>query len=172
MSKVTIRSANINDARGIATVHIKMWQEAYKGKIPQSFLDSMSVEKRTENWKKELKNSHKGSHAFVADNDSVTGWITGGVSRDENASKEVGELYGVYVLPGQTGKGIGSKLMTHLLDKLKKEGYRKITLWVLDTNEKTRKWYESKGWKVEGATKTEKREGFDLNEIRYIIDLG
>jgi ribosomal protein S18 acetylase RimI-like enzyme len=172
MSELKIRDAGINDAQGIATVHIKMWQEAYKGQVPDSFLDSMSIEKRTEIWKKELENPYKGTHAFVADIDgTVVGWVTGGVNRDKDVTKETGELYGIYILPGHTGQGIGSELMTRLLGTLKKDGYKKSTLWVLDTNDKTIKWYEKKSWKPEGKTKTEKRDGFDLNEVRYIIDL-
>lgn len=61
--------------------------------------------------------------------------------------------------------------MNEALKRLKKDGYKKATLWVLDTNEKTRKWYESKGWKVEGATKIDKRDNFELKETRYTIDL-
>jgi len=61
--------------------------------------------------------------------------------------------------------------MKTFLEVLKSEGYKKATLWVLDTNKKTRDWYESKGWRVEGREKTEPRDGFDLHEVRYIIDL-
>ncbi len=62
----------------------------------------------------------------------------------------------------------GCKAFLHIL---KTEGYKRATLWVLDTNEKTRNWYELKGWRVEGKIKTEPRDGFDLHEVRYIIDL-
>jgi len=61
--------------------------------------------------------------------------------------------------------------MARFLRYLQDVGYKKITLWVLETNETTRKWYEFKGWKVEGTTKTEPREGFELHEIRYGFDL-
>ncbi len=167
-----IRDASVNDAQGIATVHVKMWQNAYKGQIPDSILDSLSIDEKTESWGKELKNPHKNTYAYVADVDGVVaGWVTGGVSRDEDVTKETGELYGIYVHPDYTDKGLGSKLMGHLLDTLKRDGYKKATLWVLDTNEKTRKWYESKGWQVEGKTKIDKRGDFDLSETRYIVDL-
>lgn len=57
------------------------------------------------------------------------------------------------------------------LEYLREQGFTTATLWVLTTNEKTRKWYESKGWRVDGKTKSEPRDGFALNEIRYVIDL-
>ncbi len=173
MTEVNVRDANVNDAEGIATVHVKMWQQAYRGQIPDSFLDSMSVEDRTEGWKKELEHPYENTFAYVADIDNVVaGWVTGGVNRDSDLHEtSIAELYGIYVLPGYTNLGIGSKLMEKLFQNLKDSGYKQATLWVLDTNEKTRKWYESKGWRIEGKTKSEKRDGFDLNEVRYIRDL-
>ncbi len=57
--------------------------------------------------------------------------------------------------------------------KLVKEAkYTKAILWVLVSNEKTRNWYESKGWKIDGQTKTvDHSGGFKLHEMRYIIEL-
>jgi GNAT superfamily N-acetyltransferase len=80
-------------------------------------------------------------------------------------------LYGIYIHPDYIGKGYGSELMRHALEVLKEDGYGKATLWVLDTNEKTRTFYEKKGWIVEGKTKVDKRDDFELHETRYIIDL-
>lgn len=172
MIEAKIRKANVKDAAGIATVHVKMWQKAYRGLVPDSFLDNMSIEKRTEVWRDSLKNPKEGILVYVSENEGgITGWIMGGKNRDEDVSQEVGELGGIYIHPDMQSKGVGSKLMESFLQKLKDEGYKKATLWVLDTNKKTRKWYESKGWKVEGKTKTEPREGFELHEVRYIIDL-
>jgi hypothetical protein len=40
-------------------------------------------------------------------------------------------------------------------------------LWVLDTNERARRFYEAAGWRPDGGTKREDRPGGTLNEIRY-----
>lgn len=169
---LVIRQAIPKDAPKIAKIHVETWQCAYKNQIPDSYLNNLSIEERTKGWKKQIENPEKGVYAFVIETDGkVVGWCTAGVSRDKDASKETGELHGIYIHPDHTSKGFGSKLMSHALTTLKKDGYEKATLWVLDTNEKTRKWYEHKGWRVEGKTKSEPREGFDLHETRYIIDL-
>src|SRR4030042_6880582 len=168
MTGLFIRKAELSDALGIATVHVKMWQKAYRGLVPDSFLDNMSIEKRTEIWKDSLENPKEGIYVFVAENDGViTGWITGGKNRDADVAPEVGELGGIYVHPDWQGRSVGAKLLENFLQFLRDESYKKATLWVLDTNKKTRKWYESKGWRVEGKTKTEPRDGFKLNEVRY-----
>ena len=46
--------------------------------------------------------------------------------------------------------GIGSQLMETAMDTLRNDGYKEVTLWVLDTNEKSRKFYEKRGWIIEG----------------------
>lgn len=170
--KTIIRKAEVKDAKGISVVHVKMWQKAYRGQVPDSYLDSLSVEARELVWKKSLEDNKEGLHILVAEIEGIiTGWVSGGKNRDEDVTPETGELGGIYVHPDYAGMGIGSELMTAFLDILKKDGYKKATLWVLDTNEKTRRWYEYKGWKIEGRTKTEPRDGFDLHEVSYVIDL-
>jgi len=172
MSETVFRIAEIKDALDIATVHVKMWQKAYKGQVPDSFLDNMSIEERKKIWMSNMQNPKDGIKVFVAENNGdITGWIMGGKNRDEDIPTDVGELGGIYVHPDWQGKGVGSIMMQNFLNWLRKEGYKKATLWVLATNKKTRKWYESKGWRVEGKTKTEPRDGFYLHEVRYIINL-
>ena len=172
MDKINIRPAEEKDAPHIADIHVKTWQYAYRGQVPDSYLDSLSIEKRTERWKENLQNPAKSVHSFVVEvNDAIVGWCTVGDSRDEDAAKDVGELYGIYINPDYIGKGLGPKLMEHALDALRKDDYKKATLWVLDTNAKTRKWYQDKGWEVEGKIKIDKRDNFELREVRYIIDL-
>jgi L-amino acid N-acyltransferase YncA len=172
MNNFTIRDAKLEDASGIAKIHVETWQCAYKGQIPDSYLQSLSVEKRTERWKDILSNPKDNSHTLVAVEDGqVLGFCSVSHCRDEDMPSEVGELWAIYVDANKMGKGVGTALMGKGIEYLIEQGYKKATLWVLTSNEKTRKWYESKGWKVEGKTKTEKSRGFDIEETRYIIEL-
>ena len=86
---------------------------------------------------------------------------------DENT----GELGAIYIDPASMKQGAGSALMEQSLQFLKEEGFTKATLWVLSSNEKARKWYESRGWKLEGKTKVDDRGEVQLHEIRYQITL-
>ncbi len=172
MSDLQIRDANPKDAVGIATVHVRTWQCAYKGQISQAYLDSLSVEQRRITWEQALSEPDPGVHVIVATlGEKVVGWSTYGTSRDEDATQETGELHGIYVDPDYIGKGIGSALMEAAVAGLKKDGYIKTTLWVLDTNEKTRKFYEKMGWVEQGMQKDDPRDGFTLHEIRYVRDI-
>jgi len=68
-------------------------------------------------------------------------------------------------------KGAGSALQDNGLRYLREKGYKQATLWVLTSNTKTRKWCENKEWHSEGKTKTANMDGFQVHEMRYIIDL-
>jgi hypothetical protein len=45
-----IRAATISDAYGIAEIQVAGWQAAYRGLMPDSLLDGLSVPKREEMW--------------------------------------------------------------------------------------------------------------------------
>ena len=167
-----VRQAVISDAKAIAKIHVKTWQCAYRGQMPDSHLDSLSVAKRTERWKEILSNPVPKKKDFVAELDGkVVGFVSVGASRDEDMDESTGEIWAMYVDPNNMHKGVGSALMEKSLVHLRSLGFTKATLWVLDTNEKTIKWYVHKGWRKEGKEKIEKEDTFDLREARYIIDI-
>lgn len=172
MEKVIIRDATPDDALAIAQVHVRTWQCAYRGLMPDALLDGLSIEKRTTTWQEQLSNPEAGSQQLVAElNGKIIGWCTVGKNSDEDMSSETGELYGIYIDPDYIGQGVGSQLMEVALNRLQKDGYEKATLWVLHSNIKTKKFYEKKGWKKEGRTKEYIREGFESHIIRYICSL-
>jgi len=172
MGNLQIRLAEGNDAFQIAKVHVDTWQFAYRGQMPGAFLNSLSVERRTKFWQEALSNPNNHTAVWVAEaNKTVIGFCSAGVSRDDDRKPDTGEIYAIYVDSKSIGKGVGSSILHKCLETLREQGFKEATLWVLDTNEKTRHFYESKGWKEDGATKTEAQDGFDLNEVRYRIIL-
>jgi hypothetical protein len=52
---VNIRRAIATDAATIAGIHVRAWQWAYRGLIPDAFLDSLSVEARETSWRRQLE---------------------------------------------------------------------------------------------------------------------
>lgn len=172
MDNLVVRLAEVKDAPQIAIVHIKTWQCAYRGQLPDSYLDNLSVEQRTKRWEENLNNPLPKTKTFVAElHGKVVGFASAGPCRDDDMSKDTGELLIIYVDPNNMGKGVGSVLLETSLDYLRKLGFEKAALWVLTSNEKTREWYEAKGWKLEGKTKNEIIHGIETHDTRYITDL-
>ncbi len=168
---IRVRKAVLTDAPQIAKIHIETWQDAYKGLIPADFLKKLSIRERTAKWRKILSDPKgKGTTLVVCLEEKVLGWAAVGPCRDEDLGETVGELWGIYVHPSVQRQGLGKALLQKGFSLLRRKGFKKATLWVLESNAAGRAFYESQGWKVEGKTKSEKRENFTLDEIRYLFE--
>ncbi len=171
MEDLHIREAHVGDAEGIARVHVYTWQDAYVGLIPDSFLQSLSLEQRTATWVTNIENSLPKTHILVAESDDqIVGFVSVGANRD-NGPADQGEIFAIYVDPKVQGRGVGAALMRAGIQALRNELFATAILWVLDGNVLTRSWYESHGWKADGKTKLDQRADFLLTEVRYGIDL-
>jgi len=148
-----IRSATPVDARAVATIHVEAWRAAYRGIVPDEYLDSLSIDGRESAWRQNLLAAD--TLTWVAqESDSIVGWISAGPSRDADAGTLAGEIWAVYVAPGCWGKGVGRSLCVQSEQHLRTEGFIVITIWVLRDNERAVKFYQSYGFVLDiGATK-------------------
>ncbi|NCN82348.1 MAG: GNAT family N-acetyltransferase [Candidatus Pacebacteria bacterium] len=94
-----------------------------------------------------------------------------GKSRDEDALKRVGEVYAIYLDHTVFGAGLGTILLGELEKALRENNFTSATLWVLATNVQARKFYEAKGWTLDGREKIEIKDGTKLVEVRYRKEL-
>ena len=60
-----MRSAVAADAPAIAEVHVASWRAAYRGLLPEEYLDSRTVAVRTQQWESVLADPGPG-HVLVA----------------------------------------------------------------------------------------------------------
>ena len=65
------------------------------------------------------------------------------------------------------GKGIGRRLMDATLARMSKAGFVQVTLWVLDSNVRARRFYEAGGWSADGGQKLDESRGFPITQVRY-----
>ena len=135
-----MRKAASHDARQIARVHVVAWQTAYKGIVPQPFLDSLDVDARAKDWNTWLQDTE--AHVYVAEiDDQVCGFISGGKLREpilDSTGKPIreydAELYAIYLLPSAKGQGLGKLLTRQLAEALDAQGFRRMAVWVLAEN--------------------------------------
>jgi hypothetical protein len=64
---VDIRTAHVDDAAAIATVHVESWRTTYKGIVPDDFLARLSYERRGQLWRQVLTEPGSASFVYVAD---------------------------------------------------------------------------------------------------------
>src|SRR5579871_2242772 len=113
---IKIRSASINDAKAIAKVHVDSWRAIYRGHMPDSVLDNLSIEQREQEWHERLS---QGVTTWVAEVDKrVVGFASVCPSRDEDADpKAISEISAIYLLQEYWRKGIGQQLCIRIFDE-------------------------------------------------------
>jgi ribosomal protein S18 acetylase RimI-like enzyme len=183
-----VRRAVAGDVSGIARVHVRSWQSAYRGHVPAAVLDSLDEGKRASRWHELLEApGHALQVAVLHDaavlHDtavsqgaggsavSVVGFCSFIPTRDTDAESATGEVAALYVSPERWRSGVGQALLRATLDVARLRRYRAVTLWVLAANVAARAFYEKLGFALDGASKVEERSSYSLTEVRYRIEL-
>jgi ribosomal protein S18 acetylase RimI-like enzyme len=161
-----IRPAVPDDARQISRVHVISWQTAYRGVFPDDWLDALTVEEREPWWQRLLADADTAT-LVAAVGETVVGFAQLGPDRDDQSR---GEIRAIYLEPEVWRRGIGQALMIASEETLA-ERYALAVLWVLDRNERARRFYEAVGWATDGATKQDVIFGRAATEVRYRKDL-
>ena len=167
-----VRKANVEDASGIALVHVRSWQVAYRGHMPDEFLDGLDVEKRTNMWRELTQILKRSSSSPKITKANIQGFSALGPSRDTDADPNTAEVSAIYVHPEKWGKGIGRALLSTSLDQVRNREFDQVTLWVLEANQRARSFYESFGFIHDGAIKDDDHwKSFAVREVRYRLNL-
>jgi ribosomal protein S18 acetylase RimI-like enzyme len=165
-SMLAIRSAQIDDALGMARVHVDTWRTAYAGIVPDEFLANLSYERCQAGWIEHLSNPQGETHTFVAETQAgqIVAIASGGPLRDKLAGFD-GELYNLYVLEPFQGLGYGKRLVAQMAHDLASRGYHSLVIWVLKDNPACR-FYEKLGGRMI-AEKTVEIGGKELLDVAY-----
>ena len=160
-----IRPAVALDAAALADVHISSWQVAYKGIFEDSFLFSFDPHARAEWWRATIE---QGSVVHVAEDRQVVGFCFSGPALSDDGW---GEVYAIYVHPDWWGVGHGRDLLRAGEESLRSAGFDRALLWVLERNERGRRFYERQGWVPSKPFRVEEIGGTQVTELRYETSL-
>ena len=163
-----IRPAGVEDAPGIAEVHVASWRWAYAEVLPPAMLDGLRVEDRERMWRDFIP---RGGVLVADDESRVVGFASVGPVADGNIREETSELFTMYVAPDVTGTGLGRSLLDHAIEMMRMGGSRRAILWVLTANARARRFYEAAGWASDGTTETYEIGGVGYPIVRYVTNL-
>ncbi|MEB0135010.1 GNAT family N-acetyltransferase [Actimicrobium sp. CCC2.4] len=161
-----LRVATPDDAEGIAMVRIDSWRKAYRGIMPDEYLDSMEVEDSMHLWYRVLSAASAKTSVFVAELDGDVVGFAAGKMLDEQKFGLDAELAAIYLIPDLQRQGIGSRLVTMVAQAQQAQGARGLITWVISQNKIARQFFEKRQAEllVEQAYNW---DGIDLLEAGY-----
>jgi GNAT superfamily N-acetyltransferase len=158
--ELTIRKALPEDAEKLTDCLITCWSSAYKGIIPDDYLNNMVAERehRVERWRNNISNPGDCEHYCVIFNDRTIGWLT--------IHKVDGEVWAIYLLEEFCGQGYGKRVFDFAINRLKELKHKQIYLWVFEDNMRARRFYEKCAFNLNGE-KREMTYGKPLVQLKY-----
>lgn len=169
---MVVRRAVADDAEALTMLHLDCWDDAYTGMIPQERLDARRrhVDDRIAGRRASLaKDEEFGRRTLLASlpedaGEHLVGFVVTGPNRTLHDHPHLPEppaleVYALYVRAAHWGSGVGRSLLTTATD----DG--PCSLWVLDRNDRARRFYERQGLALDGAV-DRLPEGDELRMVR------
>lgn len=161
---VNIRLAVPTDAPDMAEIHMRSWEAAYSGIIPDHYIREKNTA-RPALWAKVITDSNDRHYIIKHKNISV-GILAVAPSRDDDLDDDVYEVHGIYLHPDYYRKGIGTQAMDFALNLAQQKDKKSMVLWVLKDNINSRSFYEKCGFAHDGTEK-QMTMGKILTAFRY-----
>jgi len=167
---VEVRPAVENEGYAIGALRSRAWQAAYRGVLPDAMLDALPLDE--ERWQAIARGEAGEERLWVAfAGGKIVGYCHTGPSRDADAPEGCDEVYALYVEPDLIGFGVGNSLFERALVDLLGRGSTTVTLWVLESAARARRFYEVAGFAAEGARRDECEGVTGAATVRYRRDL-
>jgi GNAT superfamily N-acetyltransferase len=161
-----LRAAESVDAMFVARVHVRSWQSAYRGLLPNEYLDQLRPEDRAERYDFATRDQQWPQTIVAVEAGVIRGFATTAPSRDADLAS-YGELAALYVDSDYWGRGIGTALVSAARDRLTGLGFGNALLWVSMGNVRADRFYRNDHWAPDGLQRTDTVWGVTVNEIRY-----
>lgn len=168
MQTLTYRQPTWHDAEAIAGLQTENWRAAYRGMLPDAYLDGPIASERLDLWRSRL-NSPDAGRLFVLQAESG-GALVGFVCVLLDEEPQWGAcLDNLHVRPEWRGRGLGRVLFGRAARwVVSMEPGWGIHLWVLEANLGARRFYDALGGKIVERLLKEVVEGAIVASIRYV----
>jgi GNAT superfamily N-acetyltransferase len=161
-----LRPAVPDDAMAVARVHVRAWQVAYRGLMPDDYLDRLRAEDRAQRYDFASGEAARPRTLVAVEADAILGFATISPARDEDVPG-CGELCALYVEPGWWSRGIGRALASEARSELHRLGFAKAVLWVVAGNARAEQFYRADGWTPDGLHRARQIWNASVDTVRY-----
>lgn len=155
-----IRRMTESDRAELNELYLASWKAGYKGLLPQDFLDGLTAER----W--EGKFLDEGSFVAVEDGKIVAHCHAR--AADEPKMRRWGEIHTMYTHPDYWKRGYGSAVFEQAEKWLSESGFDDVYLYVLEGNERAKRFYNAHGYLPNGDTLCCDIGGVIVTDYRYV----
>ena len=163
---MNLRLAVPEDAMAVARVHVRAWQAAYRGLMPDDHLAGLRPQERARHYDFAGLDPTGPRTLVAVEADTVLGFATISPARDEDVRGQ-GELCALYVEPDCWGRGIGQALASAARSDLYRLGFRKAVLWVVAGNVRAHRFYRADGWTADERRRPRQVWSVTVDTVRY-----
>lgn len=160
-----LRRAASSDADELAGVHVRSWQDGYRGLLPDDYLDGLRPEDRASRYSLDDGDPASPTTIVAVASGNISGFATTAHARDDDVAG-LGELCALYVDPAAWGSGVGRALVEAAREQLAGQGFRSAVLWVLVGNDRAERFYARDGWEPDGSRRLSEVWGATVDERR------
>ena len=150
----------------VARVHVRAWQVAYRGLMPDDYLAGLRPEDRAQHYDFATIDPARPRTLVAVEGDTILGFATIAPARDADAAGQ-GEIYALYVEPGCWGRGVGRALAAAARGELYGLGFRKAVLWVVAANARAQHFYRADGWNPDGLHRKQQIWSVTVETVRF-----
>lgn len=161
------RQAQPEDYRRIAQLHAESWQSAYRGILPDHWLDHGVYANRLARWENRMLNGIAADMLILtaSEGDQLAGFICVQLDEDGRWGALVDNLH---VHPQRKGQGLGRSLMSHGASWIgRQRPGSPVHLWAFEANQGARAFYRRLGGAEVERKVLPAPDGSQLPEIRY-----
>lgn len=151
--ELAIRPVVPHDAATVARIYIDAWNAGFGDLMPKRVFDSETIGR----WRVDLAAPVPHRWWAATREGVIVGFAGIGPSRDP-IDPSLGELDTIAVEPSHWRTGVGRALMSQALHYLSSDRYREAILWTLARYSRGAAFYESMGWRPNGAVRDAGRQ--------------
>ena len=167
-----IRPMTLADCDRVSEIRVLGWQFAYRGLMPQPYLDALDAKADAERRRARFTQGDGSVLNLVATRGAeLVGWAAIGPYCDGELRTGEAELYAIYLDPRYVNTGVGRALMQESLRQCAARGHDRVHLWVVRGNTRARRFYERAGFRADGTEEPYEVEGVAVPEVRYVKEL-
>jgi GNAT superfamily N-acetyltransferase len=154
IAESSVRLALPAEANAIGEIQVAAWRRAYDGLLPAQVLADLEPAQFAAQWRAALLAPGEARNRVMvalAGRDLV-GFAAITASDDPDGDPRNDALIAeLAVDPEATRAGHGSRLLNAVVDTVRADGFKRVTVWINSTDDVLRGFYIDSGWAADGA---------------------